>query len=147
MNRRRLVAALAFALCAGTGGAQQPPADVAVAAADWTEIRRAVTEQREAIAAADEARAYAHAAPGLRARYPTPAAFMAMIRRAYAPLVDARLAQPLDGAVIGGDVIQPLQLVMPDGTVLVALYTMEKQPDGRWRIAGCLLAPSVRKSA
>ena len=27
--------------------------------------------------------------------------------------------------------------------VLVALYEMQKQKDGRWRIAGCVIAPST----
>lgn len=29
------------------------------------------------------------------------------------------------------------------GAVLVALYPMEKQKDGTWRIAGCVIAPST----
>jgi ketosteroid isomerase-like protein len=37
--------------------------------------------------------------------------------------------------------------VLPDNTVLVALYQMQKDDDGRWRIAGCLLAPSTVKAA
>jgi len=37
--------------------------------------------------------------------------------------------------------------VLKDDTVLVALYTMQKDDAGRWRIAGCLLAPSTVKSA
>ena len=49
--------------------------------------------------------------------------------------------------MIEGSTIQPLRLVMPDGSVLVALYTMERQRDGSWRIAGCVIAPSTVKSA
>ena len=45
--------------------------------------------------------------------------------------------------MIDGATIQPLRLVLPDNTVLVALYQMQKQADGRWRIAGCVLAPST----
>ena len=44
--------------------------------------------------------------------------------------------------MIDGNVIQPLRLILPDNTVLVALYTMEKEK-GRWHIAGCVLAPST----
>ena len=49
--------------------------------------------------------------------------------------------------MIDGAVIQPLRLVAPDNSVRVALYTMEKQKDGRWRIAGCILAPSTVQAA
>jgi hypothetical protein len=31
--------------------------------------------------------------------------------------------------------------------VLVALYTMQKQADGGWKIAGCALAPSTVRAA
>ena len=43
--------------------------------------------------------------------------------------------------------IQPLRLIAPDNTVQVALYTMEKQKDGSWKIAGCVLAPSEVQAA
>ena len=48
--------------------------------------------------------------------------------------------------VVEGRVIQPLQLVMPDETVLVALYVMERQRGGAWRVSGCLIAPSTLRS-
>jgi hypothetical protein len=72
---------------------------------------------------------------------------MRMVRSGYQALVDARYVEFLEGAVIDGSTIQPLRLVMADGAVLVALYTMERQPDGAWRIAGCVIAPSTVKSA
>lgn len=143
--RRRLLAA-ACALLAAPALAQ-PGAEATLPAGDWAAIRRAVTGQREALVAGDGAAAHAYAAPGIVAQFPTPASFLAMIRRRYAALLEARSAELLDGAVIGGDVVQPLRLVMPDGTVLVALYTMQRQHDGAWRIAGCVIAPSTLRTA
>ena len=69
-----------------------------------------------------------------------------MVRSGYSPLLGARYTQFLEGAVIDGAIIQPLRLVLPDNTVLVALYQMQQQPDGRWAIAGCVLAPSTVKA-
>ena len=86
------------------------------------------------------------AAPGIRAQFGTPENFLRMVRDGYAPLLDARHTQFLEGAVIDGAAIQPLRLVLPDDTVLVALYQMQQQPDGRWRIAGCVIAPSTVQS-
>jgi len=145
MRRRRWLVALLAAFATLTALAQPVP-EPALPAADWTEIRRIVLAQREALLAGDAEAAYAFAAPGIRATYPSATAFMAMVRRGYAALVDARYAELLDGAVIGGEPIQPLRLVMPDGTVLVALYTMQRVGSG-WRIAGCLVAPSTMRSA
>ena len=72
---------------------------------------------------------------------------MRMVRESYSALLDARYVEFLEGAVIEGDVVQPLRLVLPDDTVLVALYAMQKQADGGWRIAGCVIAPSTVRSA
>ena len=83
------------------------------------------------------------AAPGIREQFGTPDNFLQMVRTGYAPLLDARYTQFLEGALVDGAVIQPLRLVLPDNTVLVALYQMQRQPDGSWRIAGCVLAPST----
>lgn len=146
MRVRRAFLLLLAAWAATCAGAQAPVAPL-LAPADWTEIRRVVIAQRDALVAGDGSAALGFAAPGIRAQYPTPAAFMAMVREGYPALIDARYAELLDGAVIGGDVIQPLRLVLPDGGVRVALYTMQRQRDGAWRIAGCLVAPSTVKSA
>ena len=58
----------------------------------------------------------------------------------------ARYTEFLEGAVIDGVIVQPLRLIGRDNTVLVALYTMEKQK-GVWRINGCQLAPSTVRAA
>ena len=70
-----------------------------------------------------------------------------MVRASYAALIAARYSEFLEGAVIDGRVIQPLRLIGPDNSVLVALYTMERQPAGGWKIAGCVLAPSTVRAA
>jgi len=116
-------------------------------AAEWAKIRGVVTAQREALIAGDGERAFGYATPQLRQRYGSAEAFMRMVGDGYRPLVDARYAELLDGAIIEGSTIQPLRLVMPDGSVLVALYEMQKQADGGWRIAGCVIAPSTVRSA
>jgi uncharacterized protein DUF4864 len=112
-------------------------------AAEWKAIKKVIGDQRAALIAGDAARAFAHATPGIRAQFGTPENFIAMVRAAYDVLISARYVEFLEGAVIDGVVIQPLRVIAPDNTVQVALYTMEKQKDGRWKIAGCVLAPST----
>jgi hypothetical protein len=41
-----------------------------------------------------------------------------------------------------GEPVQPVLLVGPDLEVVTAYYAMQKQPDGTWRINGCILAPA-----
>ena len=38
-------------------------------------------------------------------------------------------------------------LVGPDGKSWVALYTLQRQPDGTWKIDGCVLLPDNTPTA
>jgi hypothetical protein len=114
--------------------------------ADWQAIRKVISRQLAALRAEDGDRAFSYASPGIRAQFGNAQTFMAMVRDAYSPLLVARYTEFLDGAVIDGIVIQPLRLIAPDNSVLVALYTMEKEK-GAWRITGCQLAPSTVQAA
>ena len=127
--------------------AQTRRAESALAASEWSAIRRAIDDQRKALKSGDARKAFSFASPGIQAQFGTPNTFLAMVRNGYGALIAARYVEFLEGAVIEGAVIQPLRLVAPDNSVLVALYTMEKQKDGRWRIAGCVLAPSTVQAA
>jgi Domain of unknown function (DUF4864) len=137
--------ALLLAFAAGAAFAA-PEGQSTLPAKDWTAIRKVIGDQLAAIKAGDGAKAMTFAAPGIQAQFGTPENFLHMVRTGYAALLDARRTQFLEGAVIDDAVIQPLRLVLPDDTVLVALYQMQKQPDGRWRIAGCVIAPSTVQS-
>jgi hypothetical protein len=140
---RRL--AIAWVLASACALAQVPGVGT-LPAQDWREIRSAVEAQRAALVAGDAQRAYGYAARGIREQFGDADTFMTMVRAAYGALIDARDAELLDGAVIDGQVIQPLRLVLPDNTVLVALYSMVRERGGAWRINGCVLAPSTLKA-
>jgi hypothetical protein len=128
------------------GDAGAARAHAALAPADWAAIRDVIDAQRHAFLADDAARAFSYATPGIQERFHDAPTFLAMVRDGYAPLLAARYAEFLDGAVVEGVTLQPLRLVMPDETVLVAIYEMRKDEDGRWRIAGCVIAPSTLRS-
>jgi hypothetical protein len=113
---------------------------------DWTAIRKVIGDQLTALKSGDAVKAMTYAAPGIRAQFGTPDNFMRMVRDGYPALLQARRSAFLQGAVIEDAVVQPLRLILPDETVVVALYQMQKQPDGRWRIAGCAIAPSTVQS-
>ena len=114
--------------------------------AEWNAIKVVIGDQLKALKAGDGTKAMAFSAPGIRQQFRTPERFMRMVREGYGALLDARYSTFLDGAVVDGITIQPLQLVLPDNSVVVALYRMEKQKDGIWRIAGCVIAPSTAQS-
>ena len=150
-RRRAFVAALAGMLVAARfsppARAEPQRSQAKLVASEWSAIRRAIDDQRKALKAGDARKAFSYASPEIRAQFRTPDTFIAMVRDGYGALLEARYVEFLEGAVIEGAVIQPLRLVAPDNSVLVALYTMQRQKDGRWRIAGCVLAPSTVQAA
>jgi hypothetical protein len=113
---------------------------------EWDAIRKVIGDQLAALRRGDGAHAFAHATPALQRQFGDAENFMRMVRGGYAALLTARYTEFLEGAVIDGETIQPLRLVLPDNAVLVALYTMQRE-GRKWRIAGCVLAPSTVKAA
>jgi len=121
-------------------------AQAALAPAEWLAIRRAIGDQLAALRSGDASRAFAFASPAIREQFGDAPAFLQMVQGSYGALLAARYTEFLDGAVIDGHTIQPLRLVMNDDTVLVALYEMQRDDGGVWRIAGCVIAPSTVRS-
>jgi len=142
-------ACLALLIAPHSLGAGTPPrvAAAALPAAEWPAIKQVIDAQLRALRAGDASQAFAFAAPAVRAQFGTAENFILMVRLGYAPLLRARRTEFLVGAVVEGNVIQPLRLVAGDDSVQVALYSMEKQRDGTWKITGCVLAPSTVQSA
>jgi len=137
------VAVFVLAAFAFSASAAPPPGDPTLRPAEWKAIQQVIGDQLKALKAGDGSRAMTYSVPGIRQQFGTPERFLRMVREGYSALLEARSSTFLEGAVVDGVTIQPLQLVLPDNTVLVALYQMQKQKDGRWRIAGCVIAPST----
>jgi hypothetical protein len=143
-GRRNFISALLLAAAVVLGLASSGAlAQESLPPAEWKAIQRVIAEQRAALHAGDAKKAFAYASPGIRTQFNDAATFMSMVRDAYASLLTARYVEFLDGAVIEGLVIQPMRLIDADNTVRVALYTMERQKDGSWRISSCRIAPST----
>jgi uncharacterized protein DUF4864 len=117
-----------------------------LAEAEWQVIQRTIADQLAALRSGDASRAFSFASAGIRERFGDADIFLGMVRGSYGALLDARYTEFLEGAVIDGHTIQPLRLVLNDETVLVALYEMQRDERGGWRIAGCVIAPSTVRS-
>ena len=135
----------AFGIACWIGAAAA--AQSAPTADEWQAIQEIIAAQRAAIIAGDADKAFGYASPGIQQQFGDAASFLAMVDAAYAALESARYVEFLEGAVIDGIVVQPLRLIDADNTVRVALYTMERQADGKWRISGCRIAPSTVRAA
>ena len=130
---RRFLLATPLILLGGAIALGQP------ADPDGQAIRDIITRQIEAFRADDGEAAFGFASPGIRQRFGDAATFMDMVRGGYAPVYRPRSLA--FGAIerFQDVLVQRVRIVGPDGKRVLALYAMERQPDGTWRIAGCQL--------
>jgi hypothetical protein len=71
--------------------------------------------------------------------YGSPDIFLEAVRQGYRPVYRPRQVEFRELRVMDGAVVQQVYVVGPDNEPKLALYFMEKQPDGSWRISGCVL--------
>jgi hypothetical protein len=110
-----------------------------VPAADRAAIAGVITRQIDAFRHDDANAAFGFASPMIQGMFGDPAHFLAMVQRGYPPVYRPRSVHI--GALVmqDGRIVQRVELVGPDGGRDLALYTMEREPDGSWRIDGCQL--------
>ena len=107
-------------------------------------IQDVIRQQLDAFGRDDASGAYRFAAPNVQAIFPNQDQFMAMVKQGYPPVYRPRSSEFSELAIRDGDLVQEVELVGPDGKPVLALYTMQHMPDGRWLIAACMLIPSAR---
>jgi hypothetical protein len=111
-------------------------------AADRIAIRAVIDRQLEAFRHDDAASAFALASPDIRARFSSPENFLIAVRTFYEPVYRLRRTGGFTKLyIIDGHPTQPVLLVGPNGDFVLALYTMQRQPGGDWKILGCSLIP------
>jgi hypothetical protein len=125
-----------------------PSAAFAVDAAARDAAKATVERQIEAFRRDDAATAYAQAAPAIQSMFPSPETFIAMVREGYAAVYRAR-RYSVDRIEEAGDDGLALGVTLQDadGTDWAALYSLEKQADGAWRITGCRLVKAPGSNA
>ncbi|MSP66670.1 MAG: DUF4864 domain-containing protein [Alphaproteobacteria bacterium] len=113
---------------------------------DRVAIRQIITRQIDAFRRDAGEEAFAYAAPGIRATFMSADIFMAMVQSAYQAVYRPRSVQFEEIIDFYGRPAQRVHLIGPDGIPVIAVYPMERQPDGSWLIAGCYLIPTDARS-
>ena len=112
----------------------------AIAPADADQFHTVISSQLEAFKGDRGSDAYSYAAPVVKQIFPDVESFMGMVKRGY-PMVYRNQGYEF-GAVgqnAAGNPTQQVRITGLDGEHYIAAYTMEKQPDGSWKISGCTL--------
>ncbi len=110
-----------------------------VSAADHQAIEQVITSQVDAFRHDASDAAFSYASPNIQSMFGNATQFMGMVRRAYPPVYRPRSFKFEQLVTINGRIVQRVMLVGPDGAEALALYTMEREQDGTWRIDGCSL--------
>jgi hypothetical protein len=110
-----------------------------ISSADREAIRSMIESQIEAFRRDDASAAYGYAAPAIQGMYPSIDQFMAMVRSQYPPVYRPRSVTFGEFIEAPGGLLQKVFITGPDGENWVAVYSLERQPDGSWRISGCFL--------
>ena len=114
---------------------------------DEAEIRRIISAQIAAFGSDDAERAFSYAAPRIASQFGSPERFLRMVREHYDPVYRPREVAFREIDERGQLPTQIVLVVDQQGQAHIALYPMERQDDGTWRIAGCLLQPAPDDAA
>lgn len=145
MPRLLLWSCLVLALGVSVVARSAQPVDVE--AADQAAIRDVIEAQLAAFRRDDGVTAFSFASPQIQGVFKDPANFMAMVRGGYMAVYRPQEVEFQDLTELRGQPTQPVLLVGPDNQVVIAYYLMKKQPNGEWRIDGCMLGPAPDQSA
>ena len=115
--------------------------------ATTSQAAKAVIEkQLNAFAHDDAVEAYSFASPNIQAMFPDPNTFFAMVVSGYPAVYRHTDVSFGPSEEKDGTLGQAVTFTDKDGQVWMALYTLEKQNDGRWTITGCVMSKSAEKA-
>ena len=129
------VAAVLFFILAPLGAAAQQ----AVPPEDARAVREVIQAQLDAFQHDDAPRAFALATPGIRRTFGSAENFLQMVRNSYAVVYRPRSVIFQAPQLLDGQVLQPVRFSDAEGRGWIAVYPMQRQPDGSWRTNGCQL--------
>ena len=102
-------------------------------------IRNVVQSQLEAFAADDATAAFGLATASTRAMLGTPEQFLQLVKEYYPPIYRHRRALFSQPEMFEGRVLIMVRLTAQDNVVWIAVYEMERETGGDWKIEGCNL--------
>ena len=139
MNRLILIAFL-VPLWLGTSAQAASPAELSDSAR--RAIKNVIESQLAAFQRDDGVEAFSYASPTIQGRFQSPEIFMTMVRTGYRAVYRPREVEFRNLRLVDGVPTQEILFVGPDYQAVTAVYLMQQQPDGSWKINGVYLLKS-----
>jgi hypothetical protein len=130
----RLLGILMVLVVFAVGWARAQTSDV-----DQAAIRQVIQSQMAAFQKDDGPTAYGYASPTIQQKFVNADVFLEMVKTGYPAVYHPREVEFRELKVENGRLLQEVYVVGPDGNPALAIYEMQRQPDGSWRINGCWL--------
>jgi|SRR6516162_1177460 hypothetical protein len=111
---------------------------------DIAAAQSVIRSQEQAFSRDDAASAYSYAAPVIRQLFPEASTFMLMVQHSYAPVYRHRSFEFGEARAAKDRIAQRVHIVDENGEAWEALYTLERQADGTFKITGCALLKSLQ---
>ena len=111
----------------------------AVSPSDARAVRQVIEAQLDAFRKDDGERAFGLATTAIRDVFGTAQKFMEMVRKSYPVVYRPKSVLFEAPIVVEGQVVQPVRMTDAEGRGWMAIYPMERQPDGSWKTNGCQL--------
>ncbi len=106
---------------------------------DVATAQNIIRSQERAFARDDAAAAWSYASPALQEMFQAPEIFMMMVQQGYPPVYRHKSFEFGEAKAAAGQIAQRVNIVDDNGEAWEALYTLEQQADGSFRITGCSL--------
>jgi hypothetical protein len=135
MTLRRATAICIALLCLPIGALRAQDATDA----ERMTFERIILDQMAAFQSDDGELAFSFAAPRIRQMFESSERFMSMVKNGYQPVYRPQAVTFGDITDELGHPTQRVHVIGPQGFSWVALYAMQQQDDGNWRIAACVL--------
>jgi Domain of unknown function (DUF4864) len=130
----RLLGILMVLVVFAVGWARAQTSDV-----DQAAIRQVIQSQMAAFQKDDGPTAYGYASPTIQQKFVNADVFLEMVKTGYPAVYHPREVEFRELTAENGRLLQEVYVVGPDGNPALAIYEMQRQPDGSWRINGCWL--------
>lgn len=111
--------------------------------ADADAIHAVVQQQLNALLIDDETGAFEVTSVEARAFFGSASNFLRAMKTYYRPIYRHRIAQFSVARTMGNIALQPVRVTANDSRVWIAIYRMERDDGGAWKIDGCQLLPTA----
>jgi hypothetical protein len=108
--------------------------------AEADRVRAVIVAQLQAFAADDADRAFETNTPGVQQAIGSAGHFLALVRGAYPMVYHPASIAFMQPERHGDAVLQLAEIVDDNGKSWLALFSLEQQADGSWRISGCVVS-------